>query len=68
MAFLGDIPRTATALSIGQTTLGVVDRQYLDEQFNKLSANFQGILKTLVLRLRKSTDAILRAKIGRAAQ
>ena len=68
MAFLIDIPRTATARSIGATTLGIVDRQYLDEEFNKLSANFQSILKTLVLRLKKATEAILQAKIGKASQ
>ena len=68
MAFLVDIPRTATARAIGDTTLGIVDRQYLDEEFNKLSSNFQSILKTLVLRLKKATEAILEAKIGKAAQ
>jgi CRP/FNR family cyclic AMP-dependent transcriptional regulator len=59
MAFLVNIPRTATACAIGETTVGIVDRQFLDEEFNKLSSNFQSILKALVFRLKKATEANL---------
>jgi CRP-like cAMP-binding protein len=58
MAFIANISRTATARAVGPTTVGIIDRTYLDEEFNKLSGSFQGILKALVLRLKKTTDAI----------
>ena len=58
MAFIANISRTATARALGPTTVGIIDRTYLDEEFNKLSGSFQGILKSLVLRLKKTTDAI----------
>jgi len=63
MAFIADIPRTATAQAIGQTTIGVLDRNYLDEEFNKLSGNFRPILKALVLRLKKATDTVTQFKV-----
>ncbi len=62
MAFIANMPRTATARAIRQTTVGLLDRTYLDEEFNKLSGSFQTILKSLVLRLKKSTDALTQVK------
>jgi CRP-like cAMP-binding protein len=62
MAFIANISRTATARAIGATTVGIIDRTYLDEEFNKLSGSFQAILKALVLRLKKTTDTIATAK------
>jgi CRP-like cAMP-binding protein len=62
MAFIANISRTATARAVGPTTVGIIDRTYLDEEFNKLSGSFQGILKALVLRLKKTTDAIAEVK------
>ena len=58
MAFIASIQRTATARAIGQTTVGILDRNYLDEEFNKLTGSFQAVLKSLVLRLKKATDKI----------
>jgi CRP-like cAMP-binding protein len=62
MAFIASISRTATARAIGQTTVGVIDRTYLDEEFNRLSGSFQAILKALVVRLKRTTDAIAQAR------
>jgi CRP-like cAMP-binding protein len=64
MAFISKIARTATARAIGPTTVGIIDRAYLDEEFNRLSGSFQGILRSLVMRLKKTTDAILTIKTG----
>lgn len=58
LAFIAHVPRTATALAIGKTTVGIVDRTFLDDQFNKLSQDFQAILRTLALRLKKATDVL----------
>lgn len=62
LAFLANIPRTATATSIGDTTVGLVDRAFLDEEYNKISQYFRFIIKSLVLRLQKTTDALADAK------
>jgi CRP-like cAMP-binding protein len=63
MAFIANISRTATATAIGPTTVGIIDRTYLDEEFNRLSGSFQLILKSLVLRLKKTTETIAEAKV-----
>lgn len=60
MAFISKIPRTATACAVGPTTVGVIDRTYLDEEFNRMSGSFQAILRALVARLKKTTEAISR--------
>ena len=63
MAFIGNIPRTATARAVGKTTVGILDRSFLDEEYNKLSADFRSILKGLVTRLKRTTDMVARLKI-----
>jgi CRP-like cAMP-binding protein len=63
MAFIGNIPRTATARAVGKTTVGILDRSFLDEEYNKLSANFRSMLKGLVTRLKRTTDMVARLKI-----
>ena len=63
MAFVGNIPRTATARAVGKTTVGILDRSFLDEEYNKLSADFRSILKGLVSRLRRTTDTVAQLKI-----
>lgn len=50
MAFLGNTKRTASAAAIGETVVATIDRDTLDEEFNKLSSDFRLILKTLVTR------------------
>lgn len=45
ISFLGGTKkRTATAWAIGETTLGVIDRVSLDDEFNKISSDFRSIL------------------------
>jgi CRP/FNR family cyclic AMP-dependent transcriptional regulator len=56
LGYLGAIKRTATARSIGETTIGVIDRSFLDQEFNKLSGTFRGILVALVERFRNLVD------------
>jgi uncharacterized protein (TIGR02266 family) len=49
MSFLGGTnKRTASAWAVGETTLGVIDRQSLDEEFNKISSDFRSILVSSV--------------------
>lgn len=66
LAFLANIPRTATATAIGETVIGVVDREFLDNEYNKISQYFQQIIRTLALRLRKTTDALARSRLDKS--
>lgn len=56
LGFFAGIARTATARSIGDTTVGVIDREFLDREFNKLSSGFRTILGAVVERFRKMLD------------
>jgi uncharacterized protein (TIGR02266 family) len=56
LGFLGGVTRTATARAIGETTVGVIDRAFLDQEFNKLTSDFRTILVTLVERFKKMID------------
>ena len=50
LALIGNIKRTATARALGETTLGIMDRDFLDSEFNKPSSNFRSILITILQR------------------
>jgi uncharacterized protein (TIGR02266 family) len=58
MAFLGHTKRTAAATSVGDTIIGVIDRDSMDKEFNKLSSGFRAILSTIVTRFRSMNDRI----------
>ncbi len=59
MAYIDKAPRSATATAKGTTEVGIVDRQFFDRQYNNLSADFQQILKTVALRLRRTTAKLM---------
>jgi CRP/FNR family cyclic AMP-dependent transcriptional regulator len=59
LAFIAKMPRTATAKAIGETTVGIIDRDYFDNEFNKLPADFRQIFNIVAMRLKKTTEAIL---------
>jgi CRP-like cAMP-binding protein len=63
IAFISSVPRTARARAVGETTVGLIDRTFLDQEFNKLSQHFQEILKILSRRLKKATELLLENKI-----
>jgi CRP-like cAMP-binding protein len=56
LGFLGHIKRTATAQAIGETTVGVIDRAFLDREFNKLSPDVRDILIAVVKRFKEIID------------
>jgi uncharacterized protein (TIGR02266 family) len=56
LGFLGRIKRTAGARAVGPTTLGVIDRAFLDAEFNKLSSEFRSILVAVVKRFKKMLE------------
>ena len=57
--------RTATATARGNTELGIVDRSFLEEEFNKLSGSFRSILKGMAQRLQRTTTMLAHEKIRR---
>jgi uncharacterized protein (TIGR02266 family) len=65
LSFISKTPRNASVRAVGQTTVGVIDRTFLDQEYNKLSGAFCVILKTLSDRLRMTTEMALDAQILR---
>lgn len=55
MGFITQLPRTATARAVGETTVGLIERSYLDHEFNKLSSGFRKILTKMAIRLTRTT-------------
>jgi uncharacterized protein (TIGR02266 family) len=56
LSYLGGIKRTATAQAVGETTLGLVDRDSLDIEFNKISSDFRFLIVSSVRRFQKMLD------------
>ncbi len=57
LGFITKAPRTATATAVGDTTIGIIDPIFFEQEFNKLSAGFQAVLTSLASRLKKTTEA-----------
>ncbi len=68
-AYFAGIPRTVKAIALGATTVGIIDRNFLDREYNKLSGSFRMIIKNLVLRfemvIESTVDPRLRRKSPR---
>ncbi|MFH2220528.1 MAG: cyclic nucleotide-binding domain-containing protein [Pseudomonadota bacterium] len=62
LGFITKAKRTATARAVGKTTVGIIDRNFLDQEFNKLSASFRAILVALASRLKKATEGVSEIK------
>lgn len=56
LSFLGGISRTATAQAVGETKLGIIDRDSLDAEFNKISSDFRYLIVSSVRRFQKMLD------------
>jgi uncharacterized protein (TIGR02266 family) len=58
LALIGAVKRTATTMAIGETTVGIIDRDFLDSEFNKLSSEFRAMLVAFVARFLKMMERI----------
>ena len=58
LGFIGGIKRTATARAIGETVLGIIDRGFLEEEYNRLSGQFRSILETATRRFERILERI----------
>ncbi len=56
LVFIGGFKRTASAKALGVTTVGIIDRDFLDSEFNKLSSQFRTILVAITHRFKKMLD------------
>ena len=65
VAFLANTPRTAGARAKGETSIGIFDRKFLDNEFNKLSTSFQAIIKRLALRFKSVAEISVKNKMRR---
>lgn len=61
MAYIDKTPRSATATAKGKAEVGIIDRDFFDKEFNKLSTDFREMIKTVAFRLRKTTEKLLAA-------
>ena len=58
LALLGAVRRTATVRAIGETTIGIIDREFLDKELNKMSSDLRGIVVSTAQRFKKVIDRI----------
>ena len=56
LGFVGVTKRTATARAIGQTSLGIIDREFLEKEYNQLSSQFRSIVEVITLRFKEMLD------------
>jgi len=59
MGFIDHSPRSATAIALEDTVLELVDKDFLDKEFNHIDSDFREIVTTLVRRLRKTTQRLV---------
>ena len=55
MSFIDHEPRSATATALEDTELELLDKDFIDSEFNQISSDFRGVIRTLVKRLRNTT-------------
>ena len=53
MASIDKGPRSATVSAKGETVVGIVDREYFNNEYNKLSIDFQSVLRSVTSRIRR---------------
>jgi len=58
MSFIDPAPQSATATAFADTVLGLVDKDYLDGEFNRMSSELREIISNLVRKLRKTTQNV----------
>ena len=60
VAYISKEGRSATATAVGKTTIGMIDREFFDREFNGISSDFQMILKSMAQRLRETTHQLMK--------
>ena len=47
---IGKVKRMTAAIAIGDTTLGIIDREFVDKEYNQLSHQFRNIFMSILLK------------------
>ncbi|MEW5724630.1 MAG: cyclic nucleotide-binding domain-containing protein [Thermodesulfobacteriota bacterium] len=55
VSFIDKKPRSAGARALSEVTVGIFDKEYLSDQYNRLPNNFRVIFDAMARRLRKMT-------------
>ena len=58
MSYLDPAPRSATVTALEDTVLELLDKDFLDKEFNQISSDFREIIRGLVRRLRNTTESL----------
>ena len=59
MSYLAPAPRSATATALEDTVLELLDKNFLDREFNQISSEFREIISNLVKKLRKTNENLI---------
>jgi len=59
MSYLAPAPRSATATALEDTVLELLDKNFLDREFNQISSGFREIILNPVKKLRKTNQRLL---------
>lgn len=62
LSFIDKKPRPVSAIAIGDVEIGVVDKEFLEYEINKMSYEFSLVLNALAERLRTTTEAYAQLK------
>ncbi|MCG6893114.1 MAG: cyclic nucleotide-binding domain-containing protein [Desulfobacteraceae bacterium] len=62
LGFLAGSIRTATARAAGVTAVQIIDQKHLAQEFEGLSETFQSILKSLALRLKRTSEHVYESR------
>ncbi|MCF8079253.1 MAG: TIGR02266 family protein [Desulfobacterales bacterium] len=65
VAYLTQERRATTAKAVGKTELGIIDRTFLDEEFNKLTGRFRTLLRGMAAKFQKTTEMLAQEKVRR---
>jgi CRP/FNR family cyclic AMP-dependent transcriptional regulator len=68
MSFVDGEPRSATAIALEDTVLELLDKDFIDSGFNQISSDFRAVIRTLVKRLRNTTQKLTGATAPRRTE
>jgi uncharacterized protein (TIGR02266 family) len=58
MSFIDGEPRSTTATALEDSVLELLDKDFLDSEFNQISSDFRTVIRALVIRLRETTQKL----------
>jgi CRP/FNR family transcriptional regulator len=53
LSYIDREPRTATVTAVGDVQIGLLDKNVLDAEINKMSEEFRGVITTLVKKIKE---------------